>query len=62
MLYAILKNIIASGQYDKQDMINKLNVFFAYNQITEEQYAELMNKVTTVTTTSDTTSTTTPAQ
>ena len=45
MLYNLLKNLIEKNYYEKEDMINKLNVFFAFNQITQEQYAELMAKV-----------------
>lgn len=45
MLYNLLKNLIEKNYYEKEDMINKLNVFFAFNQITQEQYSELMAKV-----------------
>ncbi|WP_039237492.1 hypothetical protein [Clostridium sp. K25] len=44
-LYGILKNLINHNYYEKEDMIKKLNVFYAFNQITLEQYTELMHLV-----------------
>ena len=41
MIYKLLKRMIVTGNYEKDDMQNKLNIFFAVNQITEEQYLEL---------------------
>ena len=41
MIYQLLKRMIVTGNYQKDDMQNKLNVFFAVNQITQEQYLEL---------------------
>ena len=41
MIYTLLKRMIVTGNYQKDDMQNKLNVFFAVNQITQEQYLEL---------------------
>ena len=41
MIYTLLKRMITTGNYEKDDMQNKLNVFFAVNQITQEQYLEL---------------------
>ena len=41
MIYALLKRMITTGNYEKDDMQNKLNIFFAVNRITEEQYLEL---------------------
>ena len=41
MIYALLKRMITTGNYEKDDMQNKLDVFFAVNRITEEQYLEL---------------------
>lgn len=41
-IYGLLKRMISTGNYQKEDMQNKLNVFYAVNQITEEQYLELM--------------------
>lgn len=45
MLYNLLKNLIENNHYEKEDMINKLNVFYAFNQITLEQYTELIGVV-----------------
>ena len=41
MIYPLLKRMIVTGNYQKDDMQNKLDVFFAVNRITEEQYLEL---------------------
>ena len=41
MIYALLKRMITKGNYEKEDMHNKLDIFFAVNRITEEQYLEL---------------------
>ena len=41
MIYTLLKRMITTGNYEKEDMQNKLDVFFAVNRITEEQYLEL---------------------
>ena len=41
MIYTLLKRMITTGNYEKNDMQNKLDVFFAVNRITEEQYLEL---------------------
>ena len=42
MTYARLKKLISRGAYDKEDMLNKLDVFLMANRITEEQYQELV--------------------
>ncbi|WMJ81002.1 hypothetical protein RBU49_01745 [Clostridium sp. MB40-C1] len=44
-LYDILKNLIEHGRFEKEDMTKKLNVFYTFNQITTEEYTELMQKV-----------------
>ncbi|GAB6150197.1 hypothetical protein [Clostridium novyi] len=44
-LYKLLKDLIEANYYEKEDMTNKLNVFYTFNQISVEQYAELMGKV-----------------
>ena len=41
MIYQLLKRMIITGNYEKDDIQNKLDVFFAVNRITEEQYLEL---------------------
>ena len=45
MIYTLLKRMIVTGNYQKDDMQNKLDVFFAVNRITEEQYLELTNLI-----------------
>lgn len=47
MLYNLLKNLINAGRFEKEDMTNKLNVFYTFNQVTTEQYQELLEKVAT---------------
>lgn len=46
-LYSMLKNLINNNRYEKEDMTNKLNVFYMYDQITREQYEELMTQINT---------------
>lgn len=41
MIYTLLKRMITTGNYEKEDMQNKLDIFFAVNRITDEQYLEL---------------------
>lgn len=38
----LLKKLIEKKFYTKEAIIDKLNVFFAMSQISEEDYAELM--------------------
>ncbi|RXM69441.1 hypothetical protein [Clostridium tetani] len=45
ILYDLLKNLINNNYYEKEDMTNKLNVFYTFNQIAIEQYSELIAKV-----------------
>lgn len=42
MTYTRLKKLIDRGTYNKEDMMNKLDVFLMANRITEEQYQELV--------------------
>ena len=42
MIYARIKKLIEKGAYEKEDMLNKLDVFLMANRITEEQYQELV--------------------
>ena len=41
MTYLAMKKIIESGGYDKDDVMEKLDIFLAGNRITKEQYKEL---------------------
>lgn len=45
MTYARLKKLIENGVYDKESMLNKLDVFLMANRITEEQYNELVGMI-----------------
>lgn len=47
MLYNLLNNLINAKKYEQEDMTNKLNVFFTFNQITVDEYQELLEKVNT---------------
>lgn len=41
MTYKLLKRIIESGSYDRDDVMNKMDVFLMFNRIDQDQYAEL---------------------
>ena len=45
MIYALCKKVIASGNYDKEDMQKKLDVYLLCNRITQEQYKELVDMI-----------------
>ena len=45
MLFKILQNLIKNKVYIRKDIQDRIDVFMAYNRITEEQYAELMNLI-----------------
>ena len=45
MTYARLKKLIENGAYDKENMLNKLDIFLMANRITEEQYNELVRMI-----------------
>ena len=45
MLFKVLQNLIKNKRYSKEDIQNRVDVFIAYNRITEEQYASLMNLI-----------------
>lgn len=42
MTYVYCKKIIERGNYNKEEMLNKLDVFLLNNRITEDQYKELV--------------------
>lgn len=42
MTYGLIKKIIAKGNYDRDDLMNKLDVFLLAGRITDEQYKELI--------------------
>lgn len=45
MTYTFCKRIIEAGNYVKEDMLLKLDVFLLGNRITQEQYEELAGMV-----------------
>ena len=57
MLYKVLKNLIVNKYYTREDIHDRIDVFMAYNRITEEQYMELMNLIDEVYGTQNTEST-----
>lgn len=45
MTYTYCKSIIDRGNYDAQEMKDKLDVFLLNNRITDEQYGELIKLI-----------------
>lgn len=41
MIYTLCKQVISSGQYEYNSMLNKLDVYLLGNRITPEDYTEL---------------------
>jgi len=42
MAYKLMKRIIVRGDYDREDVMNKLDAFLAADRLTVEQYEELV--------------------
>lgn len=42
LAYNLMKRIIDRGDYDKADVLNKLDAYLAADRITAEEYSELM--------------------
>lgn len=42
MAYRLIKAIIARGNYNKQNILEKIDAFYAFDKITTEQYKELV--------------------
>jgi len=42
MTYKVCKRLIQNGNYEKEDMLIKLDVFLLNDRITQEQYNELV--------------------
>lgn len=42
MAYRLMKRIIERGEYDRADVLDKLDAFLAAGRITSAQYAELV--------------------
>ncbi len=45
MAYEIMKKLITRGRYNKELTVKKLNAYLAVDEITPEQYQELMNLI-----------------
>lgn len=45
MAYKLMKRIIEKGGYDKDDVLEKLDTFYAAGRITKAEYDELIAKV-----------------
>lgn len=45
MIYSIAKNLIERKEFKKDDMIKKLNVFFMFEQLSDEEYKELLDLI-----------------
>ena len=41
MIYKLCKKLILSGNFEKENMQNKLDVYLLCNRITQDQYEEL---------------------
>lgn len=42
-MYNVCKKLILTGNYEKEDMSSKLDIYLLKNRITEEQYTELID-------------------
>lgn len=45
MTYNVCKRLIQNGNYEKEDMLTKLDIFLLNNRITQEQYSELVGMI-----------------
>lgn len=41
----LMKKMIGAKVYPKRDAIKRTNTFFAFDQMNEDEYAELMNMI-----------------
>lgn len=44
-IYVMLKRLITKGNYNKEDMINKLDTYYLVGRLTDSEYMELMEMV-----------------
>ena len=44
-MYSVLKKMILNGNYNKEDITKKADMFFAKNKITAEEYEELLKLI-----------------
>lgn len=42
MIYNLLKKMILRGEYDKEDLLNKMDTYMLFGRITQAQYDELV--------------------
>ncbi len=42
MTFDRLKKLIENGKYNKEDLLNKMDIFLLCNRITNENYQELL--------------------
>ena len=42
MAYILLKKVIEAGNWDREDIRTKLDVYYGFDRITREQYEELL--------------------
>lgn len=45
MIYSLAKKLIERKEFERDNMIKKLNVFFIFGQLTENEYEELLNLI-----------------
>lgn len=45
MVYKLVKRIIERGSYDRTDIQTKLDVYLAFNRITQKEYEELCGMI-----------------
>ncbi len=45
MIYTLTKNLILTGNYNKEQMLEKLDLYLLANRITAEQYIELVELI-----------------
>ena len=43
--YGLIKKIVAVGKMDKAELLNKVDVIFAANGLTDEDYAEITAEI-----------------
>ena len=47
MAYKILKNLISNGKKASEEILDMADVYYAAGRLTDEQYTEIVNIVTT---------------
>lgn len=45
MTYIFCKKLIEIGRYEKDDMLNKLDIFLLNDRITQSEYEELIDMI-----------------